>query len=243
MALKNSIPNLITSANLACGFFAIISISNGDLLFGSLVVLLGACFDFFVGAAARILNASSPIGAQLDSLSDLVTFGIVPTYIAFVLLDSLDNYEWLKYLAVLIAIASAYRLAKFNIDERQTVNFIGLPTPANALFWISIPLIQWQLQTDLNADLASFILTNITSPLGLVLSILISSYLLNAEIDLFSLKLKSLKWSENSYRFVLILSSIILLFILYFAAIPFILLLYLLLSFIKNYKESNEIRS
>ena len=243
MALKNSIPNLITSANLACGFFAIISISNGDLLFGSLLVLLGAFFDFFDGAAARILNASSPIGAQLDSLSDLVTFGIVPTYIAFVLLDSLDNYEWLKYFAVFIAIASAYRLANFNIDERQTVNFIGLPTPANALFWISIPLIQWQLQTDLNADLASFILANITSPLGLVLSILISSYLLNAEIDLFSLKLKSLKWSENSYRFVLILSSIILLFILYFAAIPFILLLYLLLSFIKNYKESNEIRS
>ncbi len=243
MRLKNNIPNLITSANLACGFFAIISISNGNLLHGSLLVLLGAFFDFFDGAAARLLKVSSPIGAQLDSLSDLVTFGIVPSYIAFELLNEIVDFEWLKYIAVVIAIASAYRLANFNVDVRQTINFIGLPTPANALFWISIPLIQWQFELGLKADLASFIHSIVSSPIGIIISILITSYLLNAEINLFSLKLKNFNWSANSYRFILILFSILLLLFLYFAAIPFILLLYLLLSIIKNHKETNEIHS
>ena len=148
--MKKIIPHVITSANLLCGCLAITQIAESNLLIASLLVLLGAFFDFFDGLAARVLKVGSELGAQLDSLADMITFGLVPAYLAFEWLNQLD-YSILNYSAFLIAIFSAVRLAKFNIDDRQSTSFIGVPTPANALFWISIPLIFWQVENDIHS--------------------------------------------------------------------------------------------
>lgn len=231
--MKRHIPNAITSANLLCGCIAITQIADGNLQFAALLVLLGAFFDFFDGMAARLLKVSSPIGAELDSLADMVTFGVVPAYLAFEWLNELD-FSILNYAAFLIAIFSGVRLAKFNVDTRQTESFIGLPTPANALFWISIPLMAVQHNWGL-----SFINTNPILPLFenfwfLIIAILVLSYLLVAELPLLSLKFKNLSWKSNKFRFILVISSVLLFAIFLFAAIPFILLLYVILSIIQT---------
>jgi CDP-diacylglycerol--serine O-phosphatidyltransferase len=223
--LKKIIPHAITSANLFCGCLAITQIAEGNFLVASLLVLLGAFFDFFDGLAARALKVGSPLGAQLDSLADMVTFGIVPAYLAF-------------------AIFSAVRLAKFNIDDRQTSSFIGFPTPANALFWISIPLIFWQVENDIHFIAVDFLLSTFNSFYFILAAIAVFSYLLIAELPLLALKFENLNWKGNEFRMLLILFSLILIVLFLFAAIPFILLLYLILSIIQNnYKQSNEVYS
>ena len=231
--MKKIIPNAITSANLLCGCLAITQIAEGNFLIASLLVLLGAFFDFFDGLAARSLNVGSELGAQLDSLADMVTFGIVPAYLAFEWLNQLD-FSVLNYSAFLIAIFSAIRLAKFNIDDRQSTSFIGVPTPANALFWISIPLIFWQVENNFHFISADFMLPIFNSFYFIIAAILVFSYLLIAELPLLALKFKNLSWKDNQFRFLLIVSSLVLFVLFLFAAIPFILLLYLILSIIQN---------
>ena len=231
--MKKIIPHAITSANLLCGCLAITQIAEGNLIFASLLVLLGAFFDFFDGLAARALNVGSELGAQLDSLADMVTFGVVPAYLAFEWLNQLD-YSILNYSAFLIAIFSAIRLAKFNTDKRQSTFFIGVPTPANALFWISIPLIFWQVKNDIHFIPADFMLPIFNSFRFIVAAIFLFSYLLIAELPLLALKFKNLSWKDNQFRFLLIGISLALFVIFLFAAIPFILLLYLILSIIQN---------
>ncbi len=231
--MKNIIPHAITSANLLCGCLAITQIAEGNFLVASLLVLLGAFFDFFDGLAARALNVGSELGAQLDSLADMVTFGLVPAYLAFEWLNQID-YSIYNYLAFLIAIFSAVRLAKFNIDDRQTTSFIGVPTPANALFWISIPLIYWQVENDIHFIRVDFMLPAFDSFFFIISAILVFSYLLIAELPLLALKFKNLNWNSNQFRFLLIGISVVLFTLFLFAAIPFILLLYLILSIIHN---------
>tara|TARA_B110000046_G_scaffold28052_1_gene28766 strand:- start:63383 stop:64093 length:711 start_codon:yes stop_codon:yes gene_type:complete len=231
--LKKIIPHAITSANLLCGCLAIVQIAEGDFLIASLLVLLGAFFDFFDGLAARALNVNSELGAQLDSLADMITFGFVPAYLAFEWLNQLD-YTIFNYSAFLIAIFSAIRLAKFNIDDRQGASFIGLPTPANALFWISIPLIFWQVDNEIHFIATDFLLPIFNSFYFLIGAVLTLSYLLIAELPLLALKFKNLSWKENRFRFLLIGISLVLFVLFLFAAIPFILLLYLILSIIQN---------
>jgi len=231
--LKNIIPHVITSANLLCGCLAITQIAEGNFLVASLIVLLGAFFDFFDGLVARALNVGSELGAQLDSLADMVTFGLVPAYLAFEWLNQID-YSIYNYLAFLIAIFSAVRLAKFNIDDRQTTSFIGVPTPANALFWISIPLIYWQVENDIHFIRVDFMLPAFDSFFFIISAILVFSYLLIAELPLLALKFKNLNWNSNQFRFLLIGISVVLFTLFLFAAIPFILLLYLILSIIHN---------
>jgi len=231
--LKNIILHVITSANLLCGCLAITQIAEGNFLVASLIVLLGAFFDFFDGLVARALNVGSELGAQLDSLADMVTFGLVPAYLAFEWLNQID-YSIYNYLAFLIAIFSAVRLAKFNIDDRQTTSFIGVPTPANALFWISIPLIYWQVENDIHFIRVDFMLPAFDSFFFIISAILVFSYLLIAELPLLALKFKNLNWNSNQFRFLLIGISVVLFTLFLFAAIPFILLLYLILSIIHN---------
>lgn len=231
--MKNIIPHVITSANLLCGCLAITQIAEGNFLVASLIVLLGAFFDFFDGLVARALNVGSELGAQLDSLADMVTFGLVPAYLAFEWLNQID-YSIYNYLAFLIAIFSAVRLAKFNIDDRQTTSFIGVPTPANALFWISIPLIYWQVENDIHFIRVDFMLPAFDSFFFIISAILVFSYLLIAELPLLALKFKNLNWNSNQFRFLLIGISVVLFTLFLFAAIPFILLLYLILSIIHN---------
>ena len=226
-----------------CGCVALVFISRGELAIGSLLVLLGAFFDFFDGMAARLLKVGSPMGAELDSLADVVTFGVVPAYISFQLLRSSTDWNYIPYIAFVIAIFSALRLAKFNVDDRQTDSFIGLPTPANALFWISIPLMQWQgLNFESVIDISSIELFFL-KPTVILISTFVFSILLVVELPLLSLKFKSLSWKGNQNRFLLLIFSLPLIALFYFAAIPFILLLYLILSLIENRSASHEIQS
>lgn len=229
---------------MLCGCIAITEIAHGNLVTASLLVLLGAFFDFFDGMAARILNVGSPMGAELDSLADMVTFGIVPAYLAHTFLIENEISGILAYLPFIIAPFSAIRLAKFNIDTRQSTSFIGLPTPANALFWISIPLIGWQAENNFGLLPVSEILNFLATSWVIIIASFLLSYLMVAELPLLALKFKNLKWANNKYRWILILSSIGLLSLLVFAAIPFILILYLLLSIVENkYNIHHEIQS
>lgn len=240
--MKKHIPNLITALNLLSGIVATFMAIEGQFVEAALFVGLGILFDFFDGLAARLLNVSSSLGVQLDSLADMITSGLVPGIVLFKLLDSamggasessisLDT-PYLAYIGFIVTLASAYRLAKFNIDERQTSSFIGLPTPANTLLILSFPLIQLFQPSHFLAPAA-------TNPFFLIALAIISAYLLNSNYSLFALKFKSFQWKENAFRYVLILGSIILLALFKFAGIPFVILLYILLSVVKSAKEIN----
>jgi len=196
-------------------------------------VLIGAFFDFFDGFFARLLKVSSDIGKQLDSLADLITFGVAPSIIVMLILlfQNQDNTSFsnMHFVALIIPIFSALRLAKFNVSTNQDDSFIGLPTPANALFFISIPFIQLY-QKD-------HILNNLFSNSYILASLIICfSLLMVSSFKLLSLKFKTFNWQENLSRYILIFSSIILLSFLHFVAVPIIILLYLILSIIKKFK-------
>ncbi len=199
------------------------------------MVFAAALFDLFDGMAARMLNVSSPIGKELDSLADMISFGFVPAAIMFKLLQT-SNMELffgnemivrvIQFFPFIIAVFSALRLAKFNIDTRQSDSFIGLPTPANTLLIVSLPLI---LAND------EFGLRNIILHPYFILAVCaLQSFLLVSELELIALKFKNFSWKENSYQFLLIISSAILLLIFKFTALPLIIFLYVLLSLVKN---------
>jgi CDP-diacylglycerol---serine O-phosphatidyltransferase len=237
--MKKHIPNFITCLNLFTGCVAIYIAFQGNLEFAAYLVGLAAVFDFLDGMVARLLHAYSEIGKQLDSLADMVSFGVLPGIIMFQLMrksamadpnTSLLQAEVFPFLAFIIIIFSALRLAKFNIDTRQTTLFIGLPTPANTLFIASLPLI---LATD-QFNLSQYFMNQYVL-LGLTLFL---SYLLVAEIPLFALKFKNLAWKDNATRFIFLLIAIPLLFLLKFAAIPMIIVLYVLLSFFAQPKQN-----
>lgn len=225
MSVKRQIPNTITGLNLISGCLAIIQILNGELYIGAIFILIGAFFDFFDGLSARLLKVSSDMGKQMDSLADMVTFGVAPSLIVFKILEN-NNLESLKYFALIIAFFSAFRLAKFNIDTRQSSTFIGLPTPANALFWLSIPL---SLKFN-DEGVISELITN--KYFVLIFSFLLSIFLVS-EIPMFSLKFKSLKFKENKTEFSFIFISIILILFFHVQAILFIILAYIIFSIFK----------
>lgn len=220
--MSKHIPNLLTISNLICGCIALYFTFHGKLVFTAYLIGLAAVFDFMDGAAARLLNVSNPIGKELDSLADMVSFGLVPGSVVFHLLEegALSQYS---FIALVIPIFSAYRLAKFNVDEDQNENFIGLPTPANCLVFISIPLI-----TTFNSDSTIACLVEIPEIL-LIITVLLSLALVS-KINMFSLKFKNFKYKDNKLRFFLIMMSIILLTWLEFSAIPIIVMLYILMS-------------
>ena len=241
MSIFKHIPNLITLGNLSFGILSILFAFGGQLTAASICILLGAFLDFFDGFFARLLKVSGELGKQLDSLADLISFGLAPSVIVFQLLFQLETNDFfqpssihlsdfsnhlLPYIAFLIPIFSAYRLAKFNIDTRQKDSFIGLPTPANALFFISIPFIVEQ-EEGLIYDL-------LFQKEIIVISVILLSLLMVSELQLIALKFKSLSWSENKYRYILIVTSLILLLLLGFEAVPIILILYIVLSIINK---------
>jgi len=224
--MSKHIPNLLTISNLICGCIALYFTFQDELVFTAYLIGLALIFDFMDGTAARLLNVSNPIGKELDSLADMVSFGLVPGAVVFNLLEgsTLSQYS---FISLIIPIFSAYRLAKFNIDENQNENFIGLPTPANCLVFISIPLI-----TTFNSESTIAYLFEIPEML-LSITILMSIALVS-RINLFSLKFKNLKLQDNKYRFFLITMSIILLTFIEFSAIPIIILIYMMMSIVKR---------
>lgn len=227
--MKKHLPNAITCLNLFSGCLGIVFAFQGNLQWAGYAILIAAILDFFDGMLARLLKAYSAIGKELDSLADVVSFGVLPSviiYQLFLLAPQIDSVSvWLNYSAFLIAVFSALRLAKFNIDERQSDQFIGLPTPANALLIASFPMII--------AENNLFFVNFILNPYFLFIFSLGMGILLVAEIPLISLKFKTFKLSENILRYILIFSSLILLLFFKFAAVPIIITLYFLISFIQ----------
>ena len=224
--MSKHIPNLLTISNLICGCIALYFTFNGKLVFTAYLIGVAGIFDFLDGAAARLLNVSNPIGKELDSLADMVSFGLVPGSVVFHLLEESPLSQY-SFIALVIPIFSAYRLAKFNVDENQYEDFIGLPTPANCLVFVSIPLI-----TTFNAESTIAYLVEIPEIL-LIITVLMSLALVS-RINMFSLKFKNFKLQDNKFRFFLITMSIVLLTWLEFSAIPIIILLYILMSVVKR---------
>ncbi len=241
MQIKKHIPNAITLLNLASGLLAVIAIFKGYYDEAFIFVSLGIFFDFWDGFFARKFNVSGELGLQLDSLADMVTSGVVPGLMLFKLfeniqMDSASPYfltdeTWymgfVPYLGFIVTLASAYRLAKFNIDTRQTDSFIGLPTPANALLIMSIPMIEYAGSFD-------WLVTALYNPFVLLGITVLSAYLLNAEIPLFSLKVKDFSLAHNKIQIVFLAVSVVLLLLLSFTALPVIILFYVLLSVVNN---------
>ncbi|TXG38886.1 CDP-alcohol phosphatidyltransferase family protein [Seonamhaeicola maritimus] len=237
--MKRYIPNALTLLNLFCGCIAVIFAVNDNFVSAAFFVFLGVFFDFFDGFAARKLNVQSELGVQLDSLADMVTSGLVPGIIMYKLLEIVQS-DWVEVdlssdfgiplvplLGLFITLASAFRLAKFNIDTEQQSFFKGLPTPANALMILSLPLIlEFQ-----NNDIINAIILN---KWFLIVVTIISCWILNSNIKLFALKFKNWNFKPNATRYIFIMLCAVLLIVLQFAAIPVIILLYIIMSVLDN---------
>lgn len=245
-----SIPNLLTLGNLACGCLAIVFAFQGNLVWVAYLVGIAAVLDFLDGFVARALKQFSPIGKELDSLADMVTFGVVPGVVMFQMMrqgcamgegkvwDDLSRIEGgflgypLALVAFLITLFSALRLAKFNVDTRQSDSFIGVPTPANSIFVCSFPLIMAAHNNPFGEFL--FPLRNLLSLEVLIPVTVVMSFLLISEIPLFALKFKSFKWKGNEIRYSFLAAAVIMLILLKYIALPLIIILYILLSIVNN---------
>ena len=228
--ITRNIPNSITCCNLISGCIAIAFAYEGKQEWALAFIIIGAVFDFFDGMVARLLNVSSPIGKELDSLADDITFGAAPAMMVFTFLHQLPYPDWLDgareylpYVAFLIAAFSALRLAKFNLDERQTTSFIGLPTPANALFWGSLIV----------GGGSRLIHIPYALPIVLVL-IVLSCWMLVAEIPLFALKFKQWGWKGNETKYIFLITCIPLIVWLGMSSLAVIITWYVILSIYDN---------
>lgn len=272
-----NVPNLFTAANLMCGIVAIFLAFAGRIDAAPYFIFLGAVLDFFDGFLARLLKQQGELGKQLDSLADMITFGLAPGIIMMVILSYsaggyfafypvageggavshpmiygqfgdafvswrslfLDSYtNWIPFAGLIIPFFSMFRLAKFNIDTRQSESFIGLPTPANTIFFCAFPLLltYYAYRPGWEHDLIAWLV----QPRVLVPIIIVMSLLLIAEIPLFALKFKSFKWKGNEIRYIFLISCGILIPVLLVWSIPIIILLYLLLSIMNNVRKSGQ---
>ncbi|MEK6451411.1 MULTISPECIES: CDP-alcohol phosphatidyltransferase family protein [unclassified Myroides] len=238
--MKKHIPNIITLLNLLSGLIACVYAFDDNIHMAFLWVCIGIFFDYWDGFVARLLNVKSELGLQLDSLADMVTSGVVPGLVVYKQLANIQANQELynltpetyymgvvPYLGFIITLGAAYRLAKFNIDTRQTDSFIGLPTPGNALFILSLPMI---ISTTDNETVISVL----SNPYLLVILSILSAIIMNAELPLFSLKIKPGNIGAYKLQIGFVIASLILLIALQYLAIPIIILVYILLSIIKN---------
>jgi CDP-diacylglycerol--serine O-phosphatidyltransferase len=221
MRILRHLPNALTCLNLLCGCAGVIAVWQGPAHLAVWFVIAACVFDFFDGFAARALQVSSPIGKELDSLADMVSFGLLPALVMFRLIDTLSSSDYLPYTAFSLAVFSALRLAKFNVDENQKDSFIGLPTPANALFIASLVYLPSPFDIFISKDYF------------LVPIIIVFSILLVAPFELFALKFKSYGWKDNQLKFTFIAFAVLLLGIWQMAAMPFVILTYVAVSLLK----------
>ncbi len=246
--MNKHIPNFITLLNLFSGCVATVFAVWNKLEVAAVFVALGIFFDFFDGLAARALNVKSELGLQLDSLADMVTSGLVPGVVMFQLLGmsqtggwNMDTYSLmsdvgfkltslLPFAGFIITLASAYRLAKFNLDENQVSSFIGLPTPANALLILSLPLILFYNPSNVFGE----IILNQWFLIGLTL---LSAFLLNCNLPLFALKFKNWGFKDNALRYIFLIVSLVLLITMQFLAVPIIILFYVLSSLVSQWNQ------
>lgn len=220
MKITSHFPNFITTLNLFSGCVAVYYAFLGNFEVTFYAVLVAALFDFMDGFAARLLKAYSPMGKELDSLADVVSFGLAPGAVAFSLLEQSTFPAWVRFAGFILPVFSALRLAKFNIDVRQTESFLGMPTPANAIFWVGISY--------------SFSPFLISHPWIIALAIVVFSGLLVAEIPMISLKFKGLSWSKNAGKYIFLAGSLILLILFRLDAFGFIILWYIANALIRK---------
>jgi CDP-diacylglycerol--serine O-phosphatidyltransferase len=216
------LPNFLTCCNLLCGCLGIVFCLEERNISAAYFVWAGACFDFFDGFAARMLKVTSPIGKELDSLADVITFGLLPSLVMYKMIGESTSISWLPYIAFFIAVCSALRLAIFNVDETQSDSFKGLNTPANTLFITSLPLVSGQVGNWLYQDWV------------LVLITIIFSLLMVSRIEIFAFKFKDFTWKNNKIRFTFIAVSVLLLIALGKLALPLLILLYIAFSLLNN---------
>ncbi|WP_194852200.1 CDP-alcohol phosphatidyltransferase family protein [Nonlabens antarcticus] len=252
--MKQWIPNGITILNLLCGCIATVFAFNDDLITAGIFVAAGIFFDFFDGLFARLLKVSSPLGGELDSMADLITSGIVPGIVMYQMLndalgvnlledayafrtaaaDYVIAHPFVSLLAFLITAASALRLARFNLDTRQTDSFIGVPTPANAILIISLGIIAQTTEID-------WVYSVLDNPYILLAITALSCFLLNAELPLFALKFKSFGFNGNEIRWIFLALSLVMIFTLKLYSVPCIIVLYVVMSLVDN-NLSKELR-
>ncbi len=235
MSIKKHIPNFFTLLNLVCGCLGIIIVLEAkDFKTAVWLICLAGFFDFLDGFIARMLKVHSEIGKELDSLADMVTFGLLPTIITYSLLEALGQPLLIRLVSLIIVICSALRLAKFNIDTRQSTSFLGIPTPANAFFVSGLPVF---MLSD------GFGLFNYVSPVALTLfSIALFALLMVVEIPMLALKFSGFGWKENKWKYGLISISVVLLITFNINALPLIIVVYVLLSLIHHvFHKKNEV--
>ncbi|MGC1242570.1 MAG: CDP-diacylglycerol--serine O-phosphatidyltransferase [Chryseosolibacter sp.] len=220
--MKKHLPNFLTCCNLICGCLGIVSVLEGRDIPAAYFVWLAGLFDFFDGFAARMLKVSSSIGKELDSLADVVSFGVLPALVMYKMISSSTDSPVLPYVGFTIAVFSALRLAIFNVDETQRDSFRGLNTPANTLFITALPLLynnvgRWMYDTRV-----------------LIAITLIFSFLLVSRIEFFAFKFKNFTWQDNKIRFTFLILAVLLLITLQVLAIPIIIILYIVFSLMNN---------
>ncbi len=247
--MKKHIPNFITLMNLLSGLIACIYAFDDNIMMAFLWVCIGIFFDYWDGFLARLLNVKSELGLQLDSLADMVTSGVVPGLVIYKQLANIqENQEiynltpetyymgFVPYIGFIITLGAAYRLAKFNIDTRQTDSFIGLPTPGNALFILSLPMI-------VSTTSSEVVISFLSNPYVLVVISFLSAFIMNAELPLFSLKINPKNIGAYKLQIGFVLLSVILLISLHYLAVPLIILMYIVISAIKNMLNNKELQN
>lgn len=230
MKLLKHLPNAMTCGNLLCGCIGLVMTLRGHLETASWLIMLAAVLDFGDGFVARLVHVSGPFGKELDSLADVVTFGVLPATIVFQL-AWFQELDFISYGAFLIAVLAALRLANFNIDTRQSESFIGLPVPANTMLIAAFPLME-RYQPQFDAIWKNDI------GLGMMIAF---SFMMVSEVPLFALKFKSFGWAENQIKYSFLIASVLLLLFLQFAAIPLIILLYIVLSLFSKERTSERV--
>ncbi len=233
--MKNHIPNIITLFNLLSGILSIYSVMNGNIELAAYFIFAAAVFDFFDGLAAKLLNAMSEMGAELDSLADVVSFGVAPGFIMYYMLSvshgqpgqSAESFSIIPFLAFVIPAFGALRLAKFNVDDEQTISFKGLPIPAMGILVASLPLIRSYLFED-----KEFFYMIITNTYFLLTIAIVGSILMVSSFPMFSLKFIGIGFKQNMTKYIFLGLSLVLVIFLQIVSIPFIILLYLFMSLI-----------
>jgi CDP-diacylglycerol---serine O-phosphatidyltransferase len=220
--MTRHIPNFLTCCNLLCGCIGIVFCLENRAVPAAYFVWAGGVFDFFDGFAARILKVSSPIGKELDSLADVITFGILPSLVMYKMIGAVTTHEWLPYFAFLIAVCSALRLAVFNVDETQHNSFKGLNTPANTIFITSLVFLPPSLNNWVQQEWT------------LVLITLVFSLLLVSRIDIIAFKFKNFSWANNKARFTFLPIAVLLIAFMGKAALPFVILFYIIFSLVSK---------
>lgn len=239
--MKKQIPNLITLCNLLCGTVATAFAVQHRLDLAALWILLGILFDFFDGLTARLLHVASPLGKELDSLADVVTSGVAPGFILYSIFWQ-GGWGCFSYVALIIPAFAAYRLAKFNIDTRQSHSFLGLPVPSNAIVWTALGICKSNLSVASLAMLSTrWFVDFCFSPVGLIVLLLLAlicCMLMISEVPLFGLKFKNLRWADNKTQFLFLLTAVVLIVLWGVVSLPLIILWYIVLSLCTQKKHT-----